>query len=170
MTQAADRRETTVSNTRKLRPPATGTEPADEQEDNMTETSDTTADPADGAPDEEPGGTPEPLTVEFMGETFRLADRIGTFALLKFQRYMNTADPRAMEAVYQILETSIHEDDWQRFEDLAIAARATDEDLVPVIWAAREVLMLEVAQRQPSRPVPQDRKPPARPRQQPRRK
>jgi hypothetical protein len=166
-----------MSNTRKLRPPAGGTGTTDEQGDTMTETSDTAAGPADGTPEDETGGTPAeeaaetgPLTVEFMGETFRLADRIGHFALLKFQRYMNTADPRAMEAVYQILETSIHEDDWQRFEDLAISARATDDDLVPVIWAARDVLMLEVAQRQPPRPVPQDRKPPARPRQQARRK
>jgi hypothetical protein len=169
-----------MSNTRKLRPPAGRSGTADEQGDDITETSetrevadvqeagDTTAGPAAAAPAEEAGGTPEPRTFEFLGETYRLADRIGSYPMLMFQRYSNSADPRAMAAVHLILEDAIHPDDFRRWEDAAIYGKATDDDLAAVINAVAELIALETARRQPPRPVPQDRKPPQR--RQPRRK
>lgn len=120
---------------------------------------------------EDETGEADDRTFEFMGETFRLADKIGSYAMLKFQRYSNSADPRAMAAVHEILQSAVHEDDWARFEDLALYSRADDDDLAAVINAAGQAIMLDVAKReQRNRGIPQDHQPPARQaRQQPRR-
>src|SRR5215472_5787333 len=75
-----------------------------------------------------------------MGETYRLADRVGLVPLLKFQRYAEAEDPRAMAAMYSILQDTIHPDEWQRFEDDAIAKKADGDDLLKVIDAMVEIL------------------------------
>lgn len=49
-------------------------------------------------------------TVEFMGERFRLADRIGLMPLLKFSAHADTStgDPGALAAMYAMLRDCIH--------------------------------------------------------------
>jgi hypothetical protein len=49
-------------------------------------------------------------TVEFMGERFRVADKIGLMPLLKFSAHadMSTADPGAMAAMYSMIKDCIH--------------------------------------------------------------
>lgn len=170
-----------MSNTRHTRPPVTGTGPAGEHEDDMTETSDTITEPAAepaegvaeaeaGPPAGENGSAPADRDFTFMGETFRFSDKFAHFAILRLQRFADTADPRAMTAVYDVLETSIHPDDWERFCDTALAARADDDELAEVIAAAARQLGIDVTRReqQARRAVPQDRKQPQR--RQPRRK
>lgn len=115
---------------------------------------------------EEDTGPPDDRTFEFRGDTFRVADRISAFAMIKFQRFADTADPRAMIALYQLLEAIVHPDDWQRFEDTAITTRANDEDLIDVISAGIDVITRDVARRnQQARAIPQDHLPPQKPRQ-----
>ena len=128
-----------MSNTRRLRPPAG--EPGDD--------------------------TPADRTFQFGGETFRFADKFAHFAIMRLQRFSDTADPRGFGAVYDVLETSIHPDDWARFTDVAIATRADDDELAEVITAAARQLGTDVTRREQAqrRAAPQDRKPPARPRQ-----
>ena len=130
-----------MSNTRRLRPPAG--EPGDD---------------ATAAGDR---------TFQFAGETFRFADKFASFAIMKLQKFSDTADPRGFGAVYDVLETSIHPDDWARFQDVAIASRADDDELSEVISAAARQLGIDVTRREQAqrRAVPQDHKPPARPRQ-----
>lgn len=164
-----------MSNTRHTRPPVTGTAPAGEQEDNNgAETSGTitepAAGPAEGVAGEEAGGGPGDRSFSFMGEDFRFADRFAHFAILRLQRFADTADPRAMTAVYDVLETSVHPDDWIRFCDVALAARADDDELAEVLHAAARQLGIDVTRREQAqrRAIPQDRKQPQR--RQPRRK
>lgn len=115
----------------------------------------------DAVPEEEAGDPDDDRTIEFAGETFRIADRIGAFAMLRFQRFANTADPRAMGALYDVLQDAIHEDDWARFEDAALAGKVTDQDLIDVVGKAVECMTAEVARRnQQARAVPRDHLPP----------
>jgi hypothetical protein len=105
-------------------------------------------------------------TIEFMGERFRVADRIGLMPLLKFSAHadMSTSDPRALGAMYAMLRDCIHPGsagcgqcaacqagdeercksydpgDWRRFEEHAIDTKAEAEDLLDVITRAIEVI------------------------------
>jgi hypothetical protein len=49
-------------------------------------------------------------TVEFMGEKFRIADKIGAMPLLKFSMYadMSVQDPKALAAMYAMLRDCIY--------------------------------------------------------------
>lgn len=50
-------------------------------------------------------------TIEFMGRTFRVADKVGLMPLLKFSAYTDVAvsDPRALGALYAMLRDCIHQ-------------------------------------------------------------
>ena len=85
-------------------------------------------------------GVPSDRKVEFMGATYRLSDKVGILPLLKFQRFAGVNDARAMAAMYSILQDTIHPDEWQRFEDDAIAKKADGEDLLRVVDAMVEIL------------------------------
>lgn len=105
-------------------------------------------------------------TIEFMGERFRIADKIGLMPLLKFSAHadMATSDPRALGAMYAMLRDCIHggspgcgqcaacrdgdetrcksydPGDWRRFEEHAIDTKAEADDLLDVITKAIEVI------------------------------
>jgi len=105
-------------------------------------------------------------TIEFMGARFRIADKIGLMPLLKFSAAsdMNTADPRALAAMYAMLRDCIHQGspacrecaackagdeasckdsdpgDWKRFEDHAIDTKAEADDLLDVITKTMELI------------------------------
>lgn len=85
-------------------------------------------------------GVPSDRKVEFMGASYRLADKVGILPLLKFQRYAEANDARAMAAMYSILQDTIHPDEWQRFEDDAISKKADGDDLLRVVDAMVEIL------------------------------
>lgn len=115
---------------------------------------------------DEPGVTEGVVTaadessmVEFLGEKFRVADRVGLMPLLKFASAssMTTNDPRALAAVYEMLRDCIHPGtpgcgscadckadreadcksydggDWQAFETHATVTKADADDLLDVI-------------------------------------
>jgi hypothetical protein len=134
----------------------------------MTEPADTAADLAEDIAEEGTSSAPEDRTFEFMGETFRYADRIAAYPIIKFQRYSDSADDRAMQALFQIIETAVHADDWARFEDAALASAADDQDLMGVVNGAVELMAADVGEREARRrAIPQDHQAPSRPRQQP---
>lgn len=105
-------------------------------------------------------------TIEFLGEKFRVADKVGLMPLLKFASAsdMDTDDPRALSAIYQMLKDCIHpgtpacgkcatckagdeEDcasydpgDWKDFEQHAIDTKADADELLSVVTKVMEVL------------------------------
>lgn len=105
-------------------------------------------------------------TVEFLGERFRIADKIGLMPLLKFSAHadLSTSDPGAMAAMYAMIRDCIHpgspgcetcaackagderscasfdQGDWGRFEHHAIDTKADADDLLDVITRAIELI------------------------------
>jgi hypothetical protein len=75
--------------------------------------------------------------VEFLGETFRIADKVGIVPLLKFAHYadadVDTGDMGAMAAMYEMLRDTVHTEDWPRFERHAIDSKAGADDLLEVV-------------------------------------
>ena len=79
--------------------------------------------------------------VEFYGETFRLADEVNEFAVMAFADGAENIEAESMAgmaAVYRLLQSSIHEDDWARFKQCAFKNRANAETLMPIIGAVFE--------------------------------
>ena len=105
-------------------------------------------------------------TVEFMGERFRISDKVGLMPLLKFSAYadMSTTDAGALGAMYAMLRDCIHQGtsgcgecescqadnergcrdfdpgDWGRFERHAMDVKAEADDLLDVITKAMELI------------------------------
>lgn len=78
-------------------------------------------------------------SVEFGGETFAVAERIGHMALMRFakaaQSGADTADMSGLSAMYDLLEQCIEPQDWARFEKVADRTRADGEELMQVVVA-----------------------------------
>lgn len=105
-------------------------------------------------------------TVTMMGKKFRVADKVGLMPLLKFASAsdMNTSDPRALAAIYDMLKDCIYEGtpacgecatcktgdedscqdfdsgDWSEFERHAIDTKAEADDLIPVVSQVMEII------------------------------
>lgn len=105
-------------------------------------------------------------TVEFMGERFRIAGKIGLMPLLKFSAHadMSTSDPGALAAMYSMLKDCIEcgkpgcgkcpaceagderdcaesdPGDWKRFEQHAIDTKADADELLDVITRVIELI------------------------------
>lgn len=105
-------------------------------------------------------------TVEFMGERFRVAEKIGLMPLLKFSAHadMSTNDPGALSAMYSMLKDCIDcgspacgkcqacksgdesdcaaydPGDWKRFEQHAIDTKADADELLDVITKVIELI------------------------------
>lgn len=80
--------------------------------------------------------------LEFMGEQFRLAEKVGVLPLLKYSAYAdepNLVGPAAA-ALYQVLKDTIHPDDWARWEQVAMDRKAGADDLFAVLSKAIEIL------------------------------
>jgi hypothetical protein len=75
--------------------------------------------------------------VTFMGEEFKVRDRVGLMALMRFAQASasggDTADMETLAALYRLLRACIHPDDWGRFEDRADETDAEADDLMPVV-------------------------------------
>lgn len=110
--------------------------------------------------------TDDDRTIEFMGERFRVADKVGLMPMLKFAAAadMSTNDPRALSAIYSMLKDSIHsgtpacgtcatckagnetdcasydEGDWGDFERHAIETKADADELLEVVTKVMEVI------------------------------
>jgi hypothetical protein len=110
--------------------------------------------------------------VEFMGEWFRISDRVGVMPLMKFANAadakLDTSDLAALSAMYDMLRDCIYggtesdtdpriaalkpgdkgydAGDWHKFERHAIRMKAGADDLMPVTQQVVEILT--------SRPTP----------------
>ncbi len=90
--------------------------------------------------------------VEFGGESFAVADRIGHMALMRFakaaQAGVDSSDMAGLAAMYDLLEQCIDPADWPRFEKAADRTRADGEELMRVVVE----VMARVTDRPTSRP------------------
>ena len=82
-------------------------------------------------------GVVEPRRVEFAGESFAIADRIGLMPLMRFakvaQSGIDTNEMGALAAMLDLLEQSIAPQDWRRFNDHADKVRADGDTLMTVV-------------------------------------
>lgn len=104
--------------------------------------------------------------VEFFGEKFRLADRVGLMALVKFghaaNKGLDSDDMEGLAAMYSMIRSVIHrpplhdehgqrkvdengktlrdESEWQRFQDVAEDELAESEDIMGFVSRAMEVM------------------------------
>lgn len=83
-------------------------------------------------------------TVEFLGEQFAVAERIGLMPLMRFAKHaksgVDSESMAGLAAMYDLLEQCIAPSDWQRFEDHADRERADGEQLLGVVTAVIEAL------------------------------
>jgi hypothetical protein len=80
--------------------------------------------------------------VALKGKKFRVREKIGAMAMLKWSAAseMSTEDPRALGAIYAMLKSVIFREDWPAFEDHALDEDADAEELLDVITKALEVV------------------------------
>lgn len=80
--------------------------------------------------------------VELKGVKFRIREKIGAMAMFKWSAAaeMSTEDPRALGAIYAMLKSVIHKEDWPAFEDHALDTDADAEELLDVITKSLEVV------------------------------
>jgi hypothetical protein len=106
--------------------------------------------------------------VEFLGEWFRISEKVGIMPLMKFAAAadagMDTQDLGAMAAMYAVLQDVIYEGtsgldpgddgydpgDWKKFEAHAIKTKADVEDMLPVVQQAVEILTSRLRGRDPA--------------------
>ncbi len=90
-------------------------------------------------------------TVEFMGQQFRLPEKIGIMPLLIFanaaKRGLSSDDMEGAAALYAMIRDCINPEDWSRFEQLAIDTRAGGDDLFPVVERVMEIIAARPTQR-----------------------
>jgi hypothetical protein len=83
-------------------------------------------------------------TIEFMGERFKMGQRIGLMPLLKFAHVSNKGvqadDMAGLAAMYEMIKDCIAPNEWERFERIAIEKQAESEDLLEVVSNTIEVL------------------------------
>lgn len=76
-------------------------------------------------------------TVEFLGDTFAVTDRIGAMPLMRFAKIaqggVDSNEMAGLAALYDLLEQCIAPDDWQRFQAHADRKRAQGDELLEVV-------------------------------------
>jgi hypothetical protein len=77
------------------------------------------------------------LSIDFLGQRFRLREQVGLMPLMAFAQTArsgkDTADMDALAALYRLLRSCIHADDWPRFEDHAEDTAADADALLKVV-------------------------------------
>jgi hypothetical protein len=75
-------------------------------------------------------------------QKFRLREKVGAMAMFKWSAAseLSSDDPRALGAVYALLKSLIHKEDWGKFEEYALNEDADAESLIEVITAALETI------------------------------
>jgi hypothetical protein len=90
--------------------------------------------------------------IDFAGERFTVADKIGLMPLMRFAKVakagVDSADLAGLAALYDLLAQCIADADWARFEAAADKSHADGEELMAVIGKVFEAL----AERPTSRP------------------
>ena len=79
-------------------------------------------------------------TVDFLGESFRVADRVGALPLMRFAKIAKSGvDANELDglvAMYDLLGQVIHAEDWARFEDHADDQHADGDQLLELVQEA----------------------------------
>lgn len=80
--------------------------------------------------------------VDFQGEKFHVAEKIGAMALLSWGKAADLDEEgnEALIAVYDMLEDVIHEDEFKRFRRVALKTKADMGDLMTLLGAAMEAV------------------------------
>jgi hypothetical protein len=82
--------------------------------------------------------------IEFAGERFQLAGKVGLMPLMKFahvaSRGVDTDDMEGLAAMYDLLQSVIADEEWARFERKAIESRADGDELFGTVKAAISAL------------------------------
>jgi hypothetical protein len=90
-------------------------------------------------------------TVEFYGEQFRIADRIGLMPMMRFAKAaksgVDSNDLDGLAAMYDLLEQCLADDEWPRFEKHADRHRADGDELMEIVSKVFEVLSERPTQR-----------------------
>ncbi len=91
------------------------------------------------------------MSIEFLGERFRLRKKIGKMPLLRFAAMADaggeTGDMKILAAMYKLLRACIVEEDWERFGDHADETGADEDDLLAVVGQAIEQVTARPTQR-----------------------
>jgi hypothetical protein len=86
----------------------------------------------------------DPQRLEFLGEQFRLGESVGLMPLMKFAHAANSGldsdDMAGLAALYSLVRDTIHPDDWERFERLAIDKHAEGEEIMAFVGKAIEAI------------------------------
>lgn len=82
--------------------------------------------------------------IDFAGERFAVADRIGLMPLMRFAKVAkagaDAGDMDSLAALYDLLEQCIAPADWHRFESAADTSRADGDTLMGVVGKVFAVL------------------------------
>jgi hypothetical protein len=75
-------------------------------------------------------------------QKYRLREKVGAMAMFKWSAAaeLSSDDPRALGAIYALLKSLIHKEDWQRFEEYALNEDLEAEELLDVITASLETI------------------------------
>lgn len=75
-------------------------------------------------------GKPAPPSITFLGEKYKVADKIGVWPMMQFARAaesgLSLGDAKGLAAAYSMLQDVIHEDDWGRFQENMINGKIDD--------------------------------------------
>ncbi|WP_328344785.1 hypothetical protein [Micromonospora sp. NBC_00421] len=89
--------------------------------------------------------------VTFMGEDYRIADRVGLMPLMRFavaaRSGMESDDMEALAAMYSLIKDCIDAPEWARFERDATDKKADQDDLLKVVTDVIQVLTARPTQR-----------------------
>lgn len=82
--------------------------------------------------------------VEFFGERYPVADKIGLMPLMRFARVaeagVDSGDMAGLAAMYDLLEQCIADESWPAFQRAATRNRADGDDLMRVVKDAIEAI------------------------------
>jgi len=85
-----------------------------------------------------------PIVLSWQGQSFRVAKKLGIMPMLTFaklaQSGVDTFDPGALTAMYDMLENVIDPVDWEKFTAHATKVRADPDDLLAVVGQAMTAL------------------------------
>lgn len=76
-------------------------------------------------------------TVDFLGEQFKVADKVGALAVMRFAKIakagVDASELDGLVALYDLLGQVVHPDDWARFEEHADSQHADGDALLELV-------------------------------------
>jgi hypothetical protein len=94
--------------------------------------------------------------VPCLGGEYRIRERIGMMPWLMFAHAakggLDGNDMDGLAAIYALLKSCIHPDDWPRFEADMIDKQAEDDDLIPVITHTMQIVAARPTKRRSDSP------------------